>query len=83
MTGLDKQVFFSPLNPKGNDPEEEEPHLDCTVPQKVHYQTHLLEMQSRCGILDKIVKSAGSRIAILANKIICNHNLRHSARRLQ
>ena len=26
--------FFSPLNPFGNDPEEEEPHFDDTVPQK-------------------------------------------------
>ena len=44
--------------------------------------SNILETQSGCGILDKIVKSAGSRIPILGNKIICNHNLRHGARRL-
>ena len=33
-------IFFTPLNPFGNDPEEEEPHFDCTVPQKVHHQTY-------------------------------------------
>ena len=44
--------------------------------------SNILETQSRIGMLDKIVKSAGSRIAILANKITCNKNLRHSSRRL-
>ena len=33
-------VFFTLLNPFGNDPDEEKPHDDYTVPQKVHYQTH-------------------------------------------
>ena len=32
-------VFCTPLNPFGNDPDEEKPHDDHTVPQKVHYQT--------------------------------------------
>ena len=27
-------VFFPPLNPFGNDPDEEEPHFDCTVLSK-------------------------------------------------
>ena len=40
------------------------------------------ETQSRCCILDKIVHSAGSRIANLAYKLICNHHLCHGARRL-
>ena len=62
-------------------PEEEEPHFDCTISLKVHCET-CWKKQSRCGKLDKIVKGAGSRIAILANKIICNHNPRHSSRRL-
>ena len=30
-------VFLTPTNPFGNDPEEEEPHDDYTVPQKVPY----------------------------------------------
>ena len=33
-------------------------------------------------MLDKIVESAGSRITILADTIICNHDLHHSAMRL-
>ena len=32
-------VFLTPTNPFGNDPEEEEPHDDYTVPQKVPYVT--------------------------------------------
>ena len=32
-------IFFTPLNPFGNDPDEEKPRDDYTVPQKVHYQT--------------------------------------------
>ena len=45
--------------------------------------SNISETQWRCGILVKIIKSAGSRIAILANKIICNDHVRHSARRLR
>ena len=33
-------IFFTPLNPVGGDPEEEEPPDDYTVPQKVHYHSH-------------------------------------------
>ena len=36
----DKAVFFTPLNPFGNDPDEEKSHNDYTVPQKVHYKTN-------------------------------------------
>ena len=32
-------VFFTPVNPFGNAPEEEELHFDHTVPQQVHDQT--------------------------------------------
>ena len=32
-------VFFTLLHPFGNDPDEEKPHDDCTVPLKVHYHT--------------------------------------------
>ena len=35
-----RQAFFlTPTNPCGNDSEEEEPHDDYTVPQKVPYVT--------------------------------------------
>ena len=67
-------VFFTLLDPFGNNPDEEKPHDDYTVPQEVHYQTEL-ETHSRCSVLDKIIQSARSRIAILANQIICNHHL--------
>ena len=32
-------VFFTPLNPFCDDPDEETLHDDHTVPQKVHHQT--------------------------------------------
>ena len=32
-------VFFTPLNPLGSDPDEEKPHGDHIVSQKVHHQT--------------------------------------------
>ena len=34
-----QSVFLTPTNPFGNDPEEEEPHDDFTVPQKVPHVT--------------------------------------------
>ena len=33
-------VFFTPLNPSGENPDEEEPHDAYTVPHKVHYHSH-------------------------------------------
>ena len=71
MTGLDKQYFFTPLNPFGNDPDEEEPHFDCIVLHKVHHQTYW-KRKSRCGKLDEIYQDAQDQ------GFICNHNLRHS-----
>ena len=44
--------------------------------KKQFYET--LETQSRCSTLDKSVKSAGSRIAIVVDKLICNHHLHNS-----
>ena len=41
-----------------------------------------LETQPRCCILGTIVESAGSRTAMLANRLIYNHGLRHNTRRL-
>ena len=70
-------VFPTPLNPCGNDPDEEKLHHHYTVLQKLHSQT-----QSRCSFLDEVFFSVRLRIAILANEIICNHHLRHFARGL-
>ena len=33
-------VFFTPLNPFGENPDEKEPHDDYAVPQKVHCHGH-------------------------------------------
>ena len=41
-----------------------------------------LETQPTCCILGTIEEGAGSRVAILANEIIYNHDLRHKNRRL-
>ena len=43
-------VFFTPLNPFGNDRDEEKPHFDYTVPQKVHYETYWKRNQERYWI---------------------------------
>ena len=43
---------------------------------------NFLEKQSRCSFLEKITQSSRSRIAILANEVICNHHPWHCARRL-
>ena len=32
-------VFFTPLDPFGNNPDEEKPHDDYAVPQKLHHKT--------------------------------------------
>ena len=87
MTKLDKQyLFFTHLNPFGNDPGEEKPHEDYTVPQKVRYKTNWKHNQDAVywikNFPERRIKGAGSRIAFMANKIICKHHLRHSARRM-
>ena len=66
-------VFFTLLYPFGNNPTEEKPHDDFTVPQKVHYK-HFWKHNQDAFFLDKIFQSAGSRGAILANEVICNHH---------
>ena len=40
-------VFLTPLNPFGNDRDEEKPHFGCTVPQQVHYETFWKRNQER------------------------------------
>ena len=51
---------------------EEEPHDDYTIPQKSPL-SQSLETQSGCRSLDKIIQSTRSRIAILADEVICDH----------
>ena len=43
-------------------PGREEPHLDCTVPQKVHYQTYWKRNQDAVYWIT-VIKSAGLSIA--------------------
>ena len=40
-----------------------------------------LERYPKCCILGAIIKSAGSRIGILADEVLCNHDLRYDTRR--
>ena len=42
-----------------------------------------LERYQKCRTLSTIIKSAGSRIGILADEVLCNHDLRCDTRRLQ
>ena len=63
-------VFVSPLNPFGKDPEEEKPHFDFTVPQKVPYETRWKHYQDAvCWVRLSKTKS----FAIMANATIPGH----------
>ena len=35
-----RPTVFTPLNPFGENPDEEEPHEDHTAPRKAHYHSH-------------------------------------------
>ena len=61
-------VFSTPTNPFGDDPEEEEPHDDFTVPQKAPHVTKWKYDQD-VENWDTIIKGEGSRIGILANEV--------------
>ena len=65
-------VSLTPTNPSGNDLEEEESRDDYIF-------CYSLETRPRCSTLDTIVKSARSRIGILADEVICNQDLRYDA----
>ena len=67
-----QSVFCTVLNPFGKDPEEEPRNFDYNVPQKQYYETHWKRNQDAI-FLCKIVKSAGSRIAILADIAIITY----------
>ena len=70
-------VFLTPTHPFWNDAEEETPHDDFSIPQKAPLRNSI-EKQPRCCILGTIAKISGSRIGILANEIICNHDLHYT-----
>ena len=74
-------VFFTPLNPFGANPDEEEPHDDYAVHQKVHYHSHWKRNQDAVYWI-KFSKAQDFSIAILANKVICDHHPQSCARRL-
>ena len=55
--------------------------------QRFHISTegtlrNSLDIYPKCRILGTIIKSAGSRIGILAHEVLCNHDLRYDTRRL-
>ena len=74
-------VFPTPTNPSGDDPEEERPHDDFTVPHKAPNVTKWKYDQNALH-WGAIVNGAGSRIGILADEVICNHHLRYNTWRL-
>ena len=49
-------VFFSPLDPFGNNPDEEKHHDDLHYPSEGTIQT-LLETQSRCSMWDNFSRA--------------------------
>ena len=64
-------VFLTPLNPLGNDPEEEKPHFETRWKrnQDAVYWVRLSNAQYQ-------------RFLFLANEVICNHGLRHNTKKL-
>ena len=54
----------------GNDPDEEKPHNDFSVPQKVHYKAYWKHNEDAVYWI---------RLSRAPNEVICNHHLRHSA----
>ena len=74
-------IFFTPLNPFGGDPEKRRrTRDDYTVPQKVHYHSHWKRDQD--AVYWVIIPSTRSVIAILANKVTCDHLERSRANRV-
>ena len=69
-------MFCTALNSFGKDTEEEPRSFDYTVPQKQFYETNWKRNQ------DAVCYIKISRIAILTDKIIGNHDLHNSVKRL-
>ena len=73
-------VLLTPLNPFGNDPDNEKKK------KKTSWWSHCSSEGTLPNLLETIKmqkkESGRSRISILSDKINCNHLLRHSARRL-
>ena len=66
-------VFLTPTNLFGNDPEEERAHDDLTVPYITSWNA-----ATRCTT----IRSGGLWIGILADEVVCNHDLRNNTWRL-
>ena len=77
-----REAFFTPLNPFGEDSDEEEPRDDYTVLQKVHNHTNNCKRNQDAVYWVKLSPSSRSRIAILANEVTCNHRTQSCASRL-
>ena len=81
MTGPDNQYFVQPWIHSDKTRKKNTVVL-ITLFLKNNTMKHIGNAIKKRFFFCKIVKSAGSRIAILADKIICNHHLHKSARRL-
>ena len=65
-------IFFTPLSPFGDDPDEEEPGDDLSEPEKGTLPQQV-ENSSGRRLLDRFSPSTRQRTTVLANQIPC-HN---------
>ena len=62
-------VFFTRLNPFGDNPDEEHPTDDLSIPRKVHYHSKWKTNYSGRRLLGQYSPGTGQRITILADKV--------------
>ena len=65
------RIFFTPLNPFGDNPEEEEPCDDLLKPRKLHYHSEWKENSSGRRLLDEFNPSTRQRTTVLCRQIAC------------
>ena len=70
-------IFITPLNPFGEDYDEEESREDDSIPHEVHYHSSWKRNQDA-----DLWISTRFMIANLAHKVICDHHRQSCARRL-
>ena len=63
-----QQVSFTPLGPFGNNPDEEKPHDDYTVPQKVHYKPYWKHNQDAVILYKKLSSAQDQGLQFLQTK---------------
>ena len=65
-------IFFTPLSPFGDNPDQEEPSDDFSKPRKVQYHCKLKKYSAR-RLLDQFSPSTRQRTTVLANQIPCRN----------